>query len=304
MRRVLALVGFVLAFLAAGARAQAPAPDPGGALPYDARILFDRAQGQERQREEAERVRTAAKQGDAHAQYLLGTLYRLGMHHPAKVFERDDEKAWIYLSNAATGGQLYAMAAAAELELGRKRWMEAMVWAQAYTHYEALLVNDPDSGQTDSQPYAAYLIQRAFEELGRSDEVRKQIAEHLGAFVQAYDEKVRNGLLQHGPQYGSGAPLKQQFEGKRYFDDFLSKEEQRLKTPGWALFLIGVDGKGTIKKAIVIDTLPDEVMAEGVALSASHMTFNPIANDAPMRWTIMPISFDNGYLGLKQTKKK
>ena len=103
---------------------------------YDSWILLDAAQGPERQLVEAGRVRAVAETGDAYAQYLLGTLYRLGKSHPAKLFERDDEKAGKYLSNAAVNGQVLAMAGMAELELRRKQPMKAMIWAQAFARYE------------------------------------------------------------------------------------------------------------------------------------------------------------------------
>jgi hypothetical protein len=140
---------------------------------YDSRILLDVQQGPERQLEESGKVAAVAETGDAYAQYLLGTLYRLGKKHPAALFERDDDKAAQYLSNAAVNGQVFAMAGMAELELRRKQPLKAMVWAQAFAKYQAIYQEISNDKGGSHQAYAAFLIQRSFEELGSGDAVQK-----------------------------------------------------------------------------------------------------------------------------------
>jgi TPR repeat protein len=70
--------------------------------------------------------------GNSFAQYLIGSLYRIGDRLPGNVVPRDLEAANKYLSTAAAHGHLRAMAKMAELELSRKHYLEAMIWAQLF----------------------------------------------------------------------------------------------------------------------------------------------------------------------------
>src|SRR5436190_8806726 len=186
----------VLALACSGAAGAAPAsagsgrsadeaPPPGTAAadatpepPADAKerrchahVLLDRKLGAQRDGE-VRLAQSDALHGDPLSQYLLGTLYRLGQRHPAALFERDDDKAATFLSNAAIHGQLYAMAAMAELELRPRRPTEAMIWAQAFTLYQK---ESPAGAPDDHQAYAAYLLQRCFEKVGRDEETMHRL---------------------------------------------------------------------------------------------------------------------------------
>ena len=270
---------------------------------YDSRILLDAAQGSERQLVEAGRVRAVAETGDAYAQYLLGTLYRLGKSHPAKLFERDDDKAGKYLSNAAVNGQVLAMAGMAELEWRRKQPMKAMVWAQAFAHYEPVYQAILNDHHPAHQAYAAFLIQRSFDALGHGDAVQKQIGQYSFNFQQQYDTKLRAAISASREKQklsikGDGDDLQQILPGK--IDPVMaSLSEQRLRSSGYAIFLVGVNAKGRVEKLMAVDSLPDEIYAAGLEGVLRRTHFSTAKKTTALRWAYVPVSYDDQSVELK-----
>lgn len=264
---------------------------------YDSRILLDANQGPERQLVEAGRVRAVAETGDPYAQYLLGTLYRLGKSHPAKLFERDDDKAGKYLSNAAVNGQVLAMAGMAELEWRRKQPMKAMVWAQAFARYEPVYQAGLNDHHPGHQAYAAYLIQRSFDALGHGDAVQKQIGQYSLDFQQQYDTKLRAAISasrekQKHSIKGDGDDLQQILPGK--IDPAMSSlSEQRLRSSGYAIFLVGVNAKGRVEKLMAVDSLPDEIYAAGLEGVLRRTHFSTAKKTTGLRWAQVPVSYDD-----------
>ena len=269
---------------------------------YEGSILLDANQGSERQLAEAGKVGVLAEAGDAYAQYLLGTFYRLGKNHPSKLFERDDDKAEKYLSNAAVNGQVLAMAGMAELELRRKQPMKAMIWAQAFARYEPVY-NEIFGAQHLTQAYAAFLIQRSFEGVGPSDAVQQQIGKYFQDFQQRHDAAIRAAIArEHEKQQtlkkGDGTDLAQLSSGG--IDPNLTNlRERRMNSPGYAVFLVGINPKGRVEKLLVVDTLPDQVFAAGLegVLRRSH--FNTAKKDTALRWAYVPLSYDDESVRLK-----
>jgi tetratricopeptide (TPR) repeat protein len=276
------LVLCALAFACFGAASQEP-PAASSANPFEAHVLLDRKADAALREAEAKIVELEARRGNAYAQYLLGSLYRLGTRHPAALFERDDDKAATYLSNAAVHGQL------------------AMVWAQAFTLYEKELQLDQSQ---DHQAYAAYLLQRCFEKIGRAEETLSQLEQAFAAFRQNHDANIRAGGT--GARFAShnetgGATLEVINRDARHLIAPSAKEE-KMKTPGLAFFLVGIDAEGKTQRRLVVDSLPDEVFAEGLTRVADHIRFNPIPGMTELRWGMIPVSFDNQTYALKQKK--
>ena len=269
---------------------------------YDSRILLDANQGPERQLVEAGRVRAVAETGDPYAQYLLGTLYRLGKSHPAKLFERDDDKAGKYLSNAAVNGRVFAMAGMAELELRRKQPMKAMVWTQAFAHYELVHGEIFNDKLPDHQAYAAFLLKRSFDALGHSDAVQNQIEQLFTDFMQQHDARIRAALTE---TRDSQKAIKQdqsalhRIHGGRMEISMPNSREQQMHSPGVAVFLAGVDAKGRVEKLLVIDSLPDQTFATGLNGSVRSMRFNTADKPGQLRWVTIPMSYDDQSVQLK-----
>ena len=274
---------------------------------YESWILLDPDQGLPRQLEEAKRVKVAADAGDALAQYLLGTLYRLGKSHPARVFERDDDNAEKYLSNAAINGEVFAMAGMAELELRRKRLPQARLWAQVFARYEAVYVEALGGNPDSRQAYAAFLIGRIDPRPGRAEATDKQLRQDFFVFQQDYDTQIRAAFakLKHPLQ---SANNKDQEELRRFGSlqmDLLMPRmwEHSMDSPGDAIFLGGVNAKGRIEKLLVIDSLPDQVFAAGLDSSVRSGRFNTAKVDAPLRWARMPARYDDQSVELKKSGK-
>jgi hypothetical protein len=193
------------------------------------------------------------------------------------------------------------MAGMAELELRRQRGMDAMVWAQAFTLYEKELQVE----SSDSQAYAAYLLQRCFEKIGRGEETLAQLEQAFAAFRQTHDANIRAGGT--GARFAShnetgGAPLEVTNRDARHLIAPGAKEE-RMKTPGLAFFLVGIDAEGKTQRRLVVDSLPDEVFAEGLTRVADHIRYNAVPGMTELRWGMIPVSFDNRTYSLKQKKK-
>lgn len=269
-------------------------------------ILLDANQRSERQLAEAGKVEALAEAGDAYAQYLLGTLYRLGKSHPSKLFERDDGKAEKYLGNASVNGQVLAMAGMAELELRRKQPMKAMVWAQAFAGYQS--VHDEIFGDKNPrQAYAAFLLQRSFEGVGHSDAVRQQIGQYFQDFQESHDATIRAAIArehekQQSLEKGDGTGLAQLYSGRIDLDT-PDPREQRMHSPGYALFLVGINPKGRIEKLLVVDALPDQVFAAGLEGVMRRSHFNTAKKDSDMRWAYVPVNYDDQSVKLKKPDK-
>lgn len=303
---VLATTIAVLLFLSAGYAQSANTPD-GQKIEnkddYNSSILLDLQQGPERRLDEARKLGVVAETGDPYAQYLLGTLYRLGKKHPSQLFERDDDKAAKYLSNAAVNGQVFAMAGMAEVELRRKQPMGAMIWAQAFAKYEAVYQEISNDKGGSHQAYAAFLIQRSFDELGHSDAVQKQIGRYCLGFEQQYDAKIRAALSDSREKQehrikGDGDDLQQILPGK-IDAEMISPSEQRMRSPGYAIFLVGVNAKGRVEKLMAVDSLPDEIFAAGLEGVVRRSHFGTAKKSTELRWAFVPMSYDDQSVQLK-----
>ena len=67
-----------------------------------------------------------------------------------------------------------------------------------------------------------------------------------------------------------------------------------------ALFLLYITPSGEVSHVFVIESLPGPATAEGLLATVQKLRFNPIADDAPVRITLMPMSFGDGSLRLRR----
>jgi hypothetical protein len=242
-------------------------------------------------------LRLAAKQGSAPAHYLLGTLYRLGPDHPAKLVSRDLEAARRHLGQAALGGQLAAMAALAEIDLKRGAAMDAMVWAQALMHFDR-----DGQGFTGSskRAYQASLLDRAYRALGNADRAGTQtdVEEYLGGFLAKHEAGIRAAMARDpaardgcAPSYDYAQwPLVLASDAKVPIAG--NRRTRRPENPGYGLFYIEVMPDGRVGKALVFDGLPGADDAKLLLRTAERLQFNP-APGAPVRSALVPISVDD-----------
>ena len=195
------------------------------------------------------------------------------------------------------------MAGMAELELRRKQPMKAMVWAQAFARYEPVYLESLNDHHPADQAYAAYLIQRSFDALGHGDAVQKQIGQYCLDFQQQYDTKLRAAISasrekQKRSIKGDGDGLQQILPGT--IDPVMSSlREQRLRSSGYAIFLVGVNAKGRVEKLMAVDSLPDETYAAGLEGVLRRTHFSTAKKTTDLRWAYVPVSYDDQSLELK-----
>ncbi|MBS7456203.1 hypothetical protein [Coralloluteibacterium stylophorae] len=265
---------------------------------YDAERLFDPDADPQARAEAFAAARRAADGGDARAQYYVGTLYRLGMDHPAAQVESDPAKARLYLANAAVHGQVPAMAGMAELHLAAGEPLDGMVWTQAFAHYERVDAELREYPASERQPYAASLVARSFAALAATGPVDEN---HVGGlfagFIADRDASIRAGILEEVAR----GPLGMEFRSKPTVQLRMTRPlELRMGQPGAALYIVGVDREGRIAKALTVDSLPDTDFARGLRRALMRVRFDPDPDAEPLRWAGLPLQFDDQTVSLRR----
>lgn len=301
-----ALATFVLLLVAgsvgastAGSTAQVAA----GAHCWDGAVLLDPEQDDAVRAGHLGPLQAAAADGDPQAQYVLGTLYRLGRAHPARLVDKDLDRASRLLAHAALAGHRLAMAGQAEAELEAGRPLAGMMWAQGFVRHAELFGSEPESGLGEAYP--AWLVKRHWDALRREGTGAQLVEETFNGFVRQYAERIRAAVAA-GPQ-ASSCPDRQQppLEFVRDGGGTLAgsglhrQVRDRPEQPGMALYLVGVSPDGSLAKILVMDSLPGADMAEGLLANLRRARFNAVAADAPLRWAQVPVHFDDGSIGLR-----
>ena len=256
----------------------------------------------------------SAKSGDENALYLLGSLYRLGEKHPAKIFIQDTEKAKKYLSNAAILGNYAAMAAMAEIELKNESYRDAMLWAQVFAHYselESKQIND-----VINHAYQAYLLQRIMHFTNKDKKLYNDqiFIDDLSAFHNNYNEKITNS---RSKERMAAKDVKYQIcRGKKGYDqsvvtsmisgasiDADSQTMRKMSSPGYAYYFLIIDPKGRVTRALTVDSMPDATYAKALASVTKKLKFNEIKG-TEIRTVYIPLSFDDFSVAIKKPAAK
>lgn len=296
------------------ANGQVPPPD-GGQLPRAAASLesaeLDRllsvATGEQERRALMAKL-VARAHGDGHAAFYLGALYRSGMDHPARLFERDLETARHWLQKCVEAAQcpLLALASLAELELAAGNPKAAMQWAQAWVILDREVDRqeraDDRYRQTKGAPYQhtsyqAYLLKRCYKAmpqtpdqaaLGRAwfDELRKARGAQL--------DRMLFTALQGPAADATGQRLQ------------ISAENQRTKrpdpntptppSPALALYLYrGAPGGGRPESLQLIEALPTPRGASWLAVQARSVKMKPYEPETrgARLYAELPMSFND-----------
>lgn len=244
------------------------------------------------------RLIAAADSGDGYAQYVLGSLYRLGDRHPAQLLGRDESRAALYLSNAAVQGWVIALAAMAELRLDQGNAREAIVWTQLYIHYDAIRAADYPVAPDSRRAYAASLLHRCSQKLTLDEALADAIDADVAAFVDRHGASMETGNTdrQEADEDTSlGVPrlpagMKELASGSR---------ATGLDAPGMAMYLIGVNQAGRVEHVHVIDSLPDHRVAAALRRHARQLRLPAKDRAAPIRWALAPLAFDNHSIRLR-----
>lgn len=277
---------------------------------YDIGIILDPEIPLENKQKELKGLQASAEAGNSQAQYVIGSFYRLGEKHPAKIFVKDKENAKTYLSNSAIGGNYAAMAGMAELELSNKNYKDAIFWAQIFAHYseiESLKHNSPGN-----QAYQAYLLQRVMQ-LSKKDRelyTEAMLLEDLTRFHSSYNDKIL------GSQ-STAVKKAEALKHKACTDKSRNEERsdllmlsgpsmdagqlimQKMPSPGYAYYLLIIDPKGKVNRTLVVDSMPDASYAKALAYVAKKISFNT-AKGTSMRTAYIPLSFDDHSVAIKK----
>lgn len=270
---------------------QARAPQrPGGAAV--ATVLDARAPMPAREAA-LQQVRMAAEQGDAFAQLLLGALYFQGPQGAHALLPRDPALAKVYLSNAAVHGNVFAMAAMAELELQQHHVLQANVWAQLYVHYGVR----PDDLKRAT--YAAILMHRTWPRLPKAEE--QTAVDDINAFIRAHQASIRAGqhqaiVRQSVKDLADPACRLVSLHPNAHHAALVSGYDG--VQPGIALYWIGVDARGRAHAVEPILSLPDRRVQRRMRDYAASWRATPAPRcGKPLRYALLPVAFNRGMPG-------
>lgn len=243
-----------------------------------ARVLDHDIPLADRQRMLTDLEAKAAQSNDAHALYMLGSLYHMGQHATDSPVQQDLAKASLYLGNAAIRGSILAMAKMAELKLIQGQYREAMNWAQIYAHYALQSKTD----KQDRQSYAGELIQRIMEHIG--DAQMPAIMKDVDSFVAAYDVNIRVGLQEES----SLDQLHPSTPRHRYKPAL----DERVPDAGIADFIVAFRPDGSVSDVRVVDAMPRPEMAAMMHEYAASLRVTPGTGQA-LRYGWMPVMMDD-----------
>jgi len=78
---------------------------------------------------------------------------------------------------------------------------------------------------------------------------------------------------------------------------------RKMKSPGYAMFLLLIDSKGNVLRAITVDSLPDASYARALGSVAKRLRFNEVAGPE-IRSAYLPLSFDDFSVAMKKVPAK
>lgn len=291
---------------------QAPSSQQKPSYCYDSWVLFNPDIPLAQKQRDIRGLEMSAESGDSSSQHFIGSLYRLGDKHPAKIFQEDTVKAKKYLGNAAVQGSLPAMAAMAELELANKNNKDAMLWSQIYAYYSK---EEQQKQKKDSNfAYQAFLLKRVIDAARKEnkDYLNKNFMEDFNNFFVNYDAKIQasknrvftSAEIEKYEACGSANKNATLQNTVLLNANKIRADEQTsnaLGSPGFAYYLIGINADGMVIKALVVDSLPSEAYAKGLTAVAKALEFNKIPG-LELRQAYVPLTFDDDSIRIKKKR--
>lgn len=278
---------------------------------YDSWVLFDPDIPLARKSRDIRGLGVSAESGNSSSQHLIGSLYRLGDQHPAKIFPVDTVKAKKYLGNAAIQGSLPAMAAMAEIELANKNNKDAMLWSQVYAYYSKEETEQLKDGS--NLAYQAFLLKRVIDAARKEnkDYLDKSFLEDFNNFFVNYDAQIQANKK----RVFTSAEIEKYKACDTNKDSTLqntvllnankiranAQTSHTLGSPGFAYFLLGINADGVVVRALVVDSLPSEAYAKGLTIVAKALNFNKTPG-LELRQAYIPLTFDDHSIRIKKKR--
>ena len=73
----------------------------------------------------------------------------------------------------------------------------------------------------------------------------------------------------------------------------------RLYDPGLAMYRLHIAPSGEVVRAMVVESLPGPAAGKGLMRSVQRLRFNPVAEDAPTRVVLLPMSYDDSSVRIR-----
>ena len=242
-------------------------------------------------------LKDEAASGKTSAQYLVGSLYRIGKKLDANVVDADSDAAKKYLSIAAAHGRIIAMAKMAELELGAKHPMEAMIWAQLYNHYK--IEFEPTEKNKNPGGYAADLLHRV--QLVFDQKQLPQMTQYFGGFIAQHDADIRAGLAESRATDAGGSKMEERVQ-KLHYESNVSKF-RNVNNDDLAEYVLHRIRfiKRRSQQLWLLDALPDVALGKELRAIATHVRVTAEAGTT-LRYAHVPIVYSFGQFTLRPAK--
>jgi hypothetical protein len=250
---------------------------------------------------EIDRLRAAADAGSHPARCALG---RVGLQRTLRpkdfpAGEYGDHVA--YLNACVIGGDLDAMLVMAELELGQRRALEAMIWLQAYLKLAALFGTEAVNAAGSYKVGLIQRIERAYSTRRPSNE---EVLEYVAGLLDSHGERIASGCEAGGCSWvrsalpANAAPLTMESGGRtlqgRFSRDYSSADESAQ----YATFLVRVDERGRPDQVLALDSFPNAKAAQRLAGAVRAGRYNAVPAGSGPRYLLVPIYVDNPDLKL------
>ncbi|MBL0041853.1 MAG: hypothetical protein IPP28_12600 [Xanthomonadales bacterium] len=215
-------------------------------------MLVIGAKNDEATKAAAARIQSAADAGNSFAMYDVGSLHRQSSRKGAAVFAYDPGKALKWLTRAFDGGRLTAAYKVALTYAAIGDDMEAMGWAQVYTHF----VRPTEKRSGRQIQFRLALLNDLYARIGRDRE-------------DAIESRLMTLLDKHGPSYEAGV-RRNEPRHPDWIDDeddckltelpIRHNEPVRQPVDGLVEYLVEIDTQGRPGAFVALDSAPQAMI--------------------------------------------
>lgn len=273
----------------------APAQESGAAVDWRLDVLLDPDAENDLRGTELQKLRVAADAGSHPARCTLG---RIGLQKRLRPRDFPDAEYGDhagYLNACVIGGDIDAMLVLAELELGQRRPLEAMIWLQAYIklamYFGSDVVNDAGS-------YKVGLLQRIERAYATRRPSNEEVLEYVAGLIDSYGERIVNGCEAGGCSWDrritppNPQPLSRERGGRGMLGSFARDSSSAENTAMFANFLLVIDEDGKPSRVLALDSYPDGAAARRLAGTVKAGRYNAVPAGSGPRYAMMPIYVD------------
>lgn len=231
-------------------------------------MLAIRAKDDAATRDAAARLQAIADAGGSHAMYDIGSLYRQSSRKGAAVFAYDPGKALKWLTRAFDSGRLTAAYKVAITYASIDDDMEAIGWAQVYSHYI-----QPREKSGSQQQLRLALLNDLYARIGRNRE-------------SAIDARLMSLLDKHGPDYEASQRRDEPMHPDWIADGDECKvtkplkgkpEKTRIPEVGLVEYLVAIDTRGQPGDFVALDSAPHAMLERDLRAVVMRLDCKPQA---------------------------